>query len=201
MTDTTPSPPATSTDALMLRVAALKVISDYTKGQYEAARTEAAAVLGAGDRRMVRSPLDSAKIGPVYVTDPKPIAVVTDTERLTAWYLENYPDSTVNAYEVAASNAEVIGVLFEHAPRLLRHRRQITPQALSELRKESAALGQVIGPGGEADVPGIEVRVPQGVVTCRPAEDALHAVTELILTQRLTLDGTLRELPAGSGNE
>ncbi len=196
MTDTTPT-----SDALMLRVAALKVISDYTKGQYETARTEAAAVLGAGDRRMVRSPLGNAKIGPVYVTDPKPAAVVTDLEQLTDWYIEHYPELADNTYEVAASDAEVIALLFEHAPHLLRRPRRIKPSALSELRKECSALGQVIGPGGEADVPGVEVRTAAGVVTCRPTEDALTAVIELVSAQRLSLDGTLRELPAGSSDE
>lgn len=186
------------TDELMLRVATLKVISEYTAEQYKAVREQAAADLGPGDRRMVRSPMGNHKLGSVYMTDPKPTATITDREALTDWYGQHYPELIVDGYEVAASDKELIDLLWVHAPHLLRKRRQIKAEALSDLRKGCAAMGVVVGPGGEADVPGVEVSTADGVVTCRPDDGALLAVMELVGAQRIALDGTLRpELPAG----
>ncbi len=185
---------------VMLRAMALKVISAFTKEQYEQARVEAATLLGPGDRRMVRSPLGGAKLGPVIMSDPKPTAAITDMAALRDWMSEHYPEHVETDFEVVGSERAVIDVLFQHAPHLLGKRRQIKAEVVSELRKESAALGQPVGPGGEADVPGVTVTTAEGVVSCRPSEDALLAVLELVGAQRMLLDGTLRpEIEASNG--
>lgn len=183
-----------STNDLVLRTAALKAISDYTTKAYNAARAEVAGVLGRGDRKMARSPLDDTKLGAVYVTDPKPQCLVTDEAELTEWMAEHYPAAIESGYEIAGSEAEVVAVLFEHAPHLLRRIRRVDSEQLRELRANSIALGAPIGPGGEADVPGIEVHTPDGVVTCKPDAAAIHAVVALFRAGRLELDGTV--LPA-----
>lgn len=180
-------------------VAVLKVLSEHTGSRYDAARAEAGETMAAGDRRNVHSPLDGAKLGAVYKSNPSKTVHITDMAALTAWIAEHYPKLMENGYEIAGSEAEVVAVLFAHAPRLLRPIRRVKGSALSALRKESVSLGQVIGPGGEADVPGIEIEQPEGVVACRPGPGALEAVKKLFAAGRLTLDGTLR--PALEAND
>lgn len=180
-------------------VAVLKVLSEHTGSRYDAARAEAGETMAAGDRRNVHSPLDGAKLGAVYKSNPSKTVHITDMAALTAWIAEHYPELMENGYEIAGSEAEVVAVLFAHAPRLLRPIRRVKGSALSALRKESVSLGQVIGPGGEADVPGIEIEQPEGVVACRPGPGALEAVKKLFAAGRLTLDGTLR--PALEAND
>lgn len=185
----------TTEDDLVLRAAALKAISDYTAARYKDARDELAKTMGRGDRKIARSPLDdTSKLGAVYVTDPKPQALITDQQALTDWMVEHYPDATETGYEIAGSDAEVIAVLFEHAPELLRRVRRVNADHMRELRAGAVSLGTPIGPGGEVDIPGIEVHRPDGVVTCRPDDEAMHAVVALFKAGRLQLDGTV--LPA-----
>lgn len=177
---------------LFLRTAALKVVSEYTKARYNEAREEVAKQLNKGDRKTVRSPLGDVKVGQVWVTDPKPECVVTDRAALTDWLAEHYPAITKTGYEVIGSQPEIVAVLFEHAPHLLREVREIDPDQLREIRANSIAIGTPIGPGGEANMPGIEVREPDGVVTCKPDTGGLQAVMDLYRAGRLDLDGTVR---------
>lgn len=182
-----------SNEELAVRVASLKVISDYTKARYDEARAEADQAMNAGDRLMARSPIDSAKIAPVVKTDPKPVARVTDEGHLTAWMAENYPEKVKAGYEVIGGDDEVIGVLFDHAPHLLRRKTVIKPEDLAELRRDSAAMGCPVGPGGEVDIPGLVVETPAPVVSCKPdPQTALPAVMQLFRAGRLELDGTVR---------
>lgn len=177
---------------LFLKAAALKVISDYTTDRYNEARDEVAKTLNKGDRKTVRSPLGDVKVGQVWVTDPKPVCTITDRGALTAWLAEHYPATTKTGYEVIGSQPEIVSVLFEHAPHLLREVRTIDPDQLREIRANSIALGVPIGPGGEANMPGIEVKEPDGVVTCKPDTGGLQAVMDLYRAGRLDLDGTIR---------
>jgi hypothetical protein len=177
---------------LFLKTAALKVISEFTAARYNDARAEVAAELNKGDRKTVRSPLGDVKVGQVWVTDPKPVCAITDRGALTEWLQTNYPAMTETGYEVIGSEAEIVAVLFEHAPHLLREVRRINPDQLRELKANCVALGQVVGPGGEADVPGLAVSEPDGVVTCKPDTAGFQAVMDLYRAGRLELDGTLR---------
>lgn len=182
-------------------VAVLKVLSEHTGQRYDEARADAARMMAQGDRRIVRSPLDNSKLGAVYVTDPSPKTIITDRAALTEWYDQHYPELVEDRYEIVPdADREVVDVLFAHAPHLLRKVHAIAGSALSSLRKESAALGQVVGPGGEMDVPGIEIETPTGSVGCRPDPGALESVRRLFESGRLTLDGSLRpELEANNG--
>jgi hypothetical protein len=179
-------------DDLFLKTAALKVISEFTADRYNDARAEVAKTLNKGDRKTVRSPLGDVKVGQVWVTDPKPVCSITDRAALTDWLQANYPAMTETGYEVIGSEAEIIAVLFEHAPHLLREVRRINTDQLRELKANCVALGQVVGPGGEADVPGLAVSEPDGVVTCKPDTAGFQAVMDLYRAGRLELDGTLR---------
>jgi hypothetical protein len=181
-------------DELIQKVAILKVISEFTKSLYDEHREKASAVMGQGDRTIARSPLDKSKLGTVYVTDPKPQCRITDQAALTDWMIEHYPELTETGYEICGSDREVIDVLFEHAPQLLRQIRRVTADDMRELRAAAVTLGQPIGPGSEVDVPGIEVTIPPGVVTCKPTDTAFQSVMDLHRAGRLQLDGTV--LPA-----
>lgn len=179
---------------LIQRTAILKTISDFTKQRYDEHRANAAVILTQGDRLIARSPLDSSKLGAVYMTDPKPQCRITDETALTDWMVEHYPELTESGYEVIGSETEVVAVLFEHAPHLLRQIRRVKADDMRQLRAAAITLGQPIGPGSEADMPGMEVHTPEGVVTCKPADTAFQSVMDLHRAGRLQLDGTV--LPA-----
>lgn len=178
---------------LVLRVAALKVISEFTTGQYNEARKEIAPTMERGDRLMARSPIDKAKIGAVSMTDPKPTVRVSDLAALTEWLTVNYPAVMKSTYEVCGTDEQVRRVLFEHAPDMLRQVTRIDPEQLKELKANALELGQPVGPGGEMDMPGLVVEVAEGVVTCKPDyATAMPAVRALMAAELLSLDGTVR---------
>lgn len=179
-------------DGLALRVAALKVLLDYLTDQYAHARSEAAAAMKRGERLVARSPLDDdQKIAVIPKSDPKPIVTIVDETALTAWMLERYPASVDSGYQIVGSTKEVVTALFTHAPHLLKRSRVLNLQTVGELKATAAAVGQPIGPGGELDIPGIEVRTPEGVVSCRPSEGALAVIRDLHDRGVLELDGTM----------
>lgn len=176
---------------LALRVAALKVLSDYTMEHYLKARAEASRAMKRGERLVARSPIDDTKIAVIPKSDPKRTVSIVDEPAFTAWMAERYPDSMVSGTEVIGSQAEVIRVLFEHAPHLLRRVSRVSAEAVGEIKAASAALGQPIGPGAEVDIPGLEVRTPDAVVSCRPEDDALTVIKYLHDEGILELDGTV----------
>lgn len=191
-------PTTTAQDDPYLTVAVLRVLSMHTKDRYDQARADVEDHMNVGDRRMVRSPLDGTKLGAVYMTDPKPVAAIVDEPAFTAWMQDTYPDRVETEYQIVGSDAEVIAVLFEHAPRLLKRTTRVTSSARKELLTDSVKVGQPVGPGGELDVPGVEVKQGRGFVACKPTDDALLAVYELVTSGRVALDGTVRqELEAG----
>lgn len=191
-----------SNEELAVKVASLKVVSDFTKARYDEARGEASEVMQAGDRLMARSPIDGTKMGPVTKSDPKPVAKIVDEAALTEWMGEFYPDNLETGYEIAATENEIVQVLFEFAGHLLKPRKRIKPEVLAQVKRESAAMGCPIGPGGEVDLPGIAIDTPEPVVSCKPdPATALLVVQQLFREGRLELDGTvLPALPASEGN-
>lgn len=176
---------------LALRVAALKVLSEYTAEQYGIARAEAGRVMARGERLVARSPIDDQKIAVIPKSDPKRVVSVVDEKALTDWMAEHYPDSILSGTEVIGSQPEVIRVLFQHAPHLLRRVKRVSAEAVGELKQMAATLGQPVGPGGELDVPGLEVRDANPVVTCRPEDGALAIIKDLHDQGVLELDGTV----------
>lgn len=186
-------------DELVLKVAALKVVSDYTKTRYDESRAEVAEMMERGDRKMCRSPLGDVKIAAVSMSDPKAVALISDEAAYTEWVRQTYPDAIESAFHIIGSDAEVVAVLFEYAPHLIRRTEKVDPEFTSAVRRESAALGDPIGPGGEADIPGVKVSTPNPVVSCKPTEDALAAVVDLFRAERMTLESLVRpELPGGA---
>ncbi|MGW4484296.1 hypothetical protein ACWEOE_10710 [Amycolatopsis sp. NPDC004368] len=177
-----------------LRVAALKVVSDYTKTCYDIARAEMDGHMAKGDRRIVRT--DGVKLAAVSKSDPDAKAKVVDRAAFEQWAAKTYPEKMSRGYEIAGSTKEVVDVLFEHAPELLRPV-QSSDAVLKLTLTNSARLGVPTGPGGEADVPGIEVEHPAGVVSCRPDDDALGHVIQLFRDGRLSLESLAPKEIAG----
>lgn len=178
-------------DELVQRVAALKVISDFAKEQYDLARAEAAKVLKPGDCRQAYSPVDHSHIGAVSRSKPKPRAMETDRVALTAWLAERYPDMIESGTIVSATDNEISALVFRYAPHLLKHTKQIKRDALARLQADAVRLGVPIGPSGEADMPGLTVQMSDPVVSCRADDDSgLVAVLEMVHNGRMYLDGT-----------
>lgn len=183
---------------VMLRVAVLKHISDYTQKQYDLARGEAAAMVTPGHRNRVASPLDGAPIGTVYMTDPKSSSVVTSEAALLEWMTAHYPEHVETGYRVSASDAELQSVLFVHAPHLLRQIRRVKRSVLAEIHKRSVAAGGPVGPGGEVDMPGVTIQTADAYVAClADVDQGLPSVIELFRAGRLDLDGKTRNEIAG----
>lgn len=185
---------------LALRLAALKVLKDYIEEQYAHARAEANRTMKRGERLVARSPLDdSLKIATIPMSDPKHETTVVDEKALTVWYREHYPDMVISGYKVIGSQAEVVEVLFRYAPHLIKRVVALQLEALHELKRSSAALGQPCGPGAEMDIPGVKVTLPDPVVTCRPTEEAFDIIRHLHAEGVLELDGTIHiALPEGA---
>lgn len=177
---------------LALRLAALKVLKDYIEEQYAHARAEAHRTMKRGERLVARSPVDdSLKIAVVPMSDPKHVAEIVDEQAVTDWYREHYPDMVTSGYTVIGSQPEIVEVLFRHAPHLIKRKSALTLEALHELKRSSASLGQPCGPGAELDIPGVKVTLPDPVVTCRPTEEAFDIVRDLHNQGVLELDGTV----------
>lgn len=184
---------------LALKVAALKVLQDYIVDCYTKARAEAAATMRRGERLVAWSPLDDTqKIATLPMSDPSKVAEIVDEAALAGWFKQHYPEKIMSGYKVIGSQAEVIAVLFQHAPHLIRRTEALQLEALHELKRSSAALGQPIGPGKELDIPGVKVTTPDPVLTCRPTEAAFDIIRDLHNQGVLELDGTVHiALPEG----
>jgi hypothetical protein len=177
-------------DELMQRVAALKVMSDYVKAEYDLARAEADLVMQAGDRRQVYTP-DGTHIAAVSRSKPTPRAVVVDRAALTEWLSQHYPDMVESGTVVNASDREINELVFKHAPNLLKRTKSVKKDALARLQADAVRLGVPVGPSGEVDVPGLTVEMRDPVVSCLADPDsALLAVIEMVHNGRLYLDGT-----------
>lgn len=177
---------------LALRLAALKVLKDYIEKQYAIARGEANRTMKRGERLVARSPLDDAlKIAVIPMSDPDHVTEIVDETAVTDWYRKRYPDMVMSGYRVIGSQAEVVEVLFRHAPHLIKRTSSLTLEAVHELKRSSAKLGQPCGPGAELDIPGVKVTLPDPVVTCRPTEEAFDIIRDLHNQGVLELDGTV----------
>lgn len=187
------------TEDKVLRVTALRVLSDAFKKQYDTARADLDKVMGRGDRLTSRSPLGAQRrLASVSKTDPDPVATITDEKSFNVWALKTYPDRVKSEQEICGSLAEVHAVLFQHAPHLLRRVSVVDPALKSEVLVQSKLAGEPVGPDGELDVQGVNVRIPDAQVVCRPTDEALAEVIHLFRVERLSVEQlSSPELPVG----
>jgi hypothetical protein len=178
------------------RIGALKWLSDHTAKRYQAARSELARTVKRGAHLPGCSPLDDRQLAMVYMSDPDWWTVITDQAELTDWYAQHYPDHTEQTQEITGPADEVLAVVQAYAPHLVSTTTRICDWALQELRTVSAANRTPTGPGGEMDVPGVEVVQPNPTLTVRLARDADDVMADLLARNLLTVDGQMRELEA-----
>lgn len=176
---------------LPLTVAVLKVAAEFTRDRYEETRRELADAMRRGDRVTARDPRDDGKIAAQTLTDPKPVVEVNEAQ-MTPWMHEHYPELCETTTEVIAGPEQIKAVLFEHAPHYLAQRTRITREALTELKAACTTLRQVMGPGGETEVPGMAVTIPDPTLSCRLTDDARDRALSLIRSGLVEIDGTVR---------
>lgn len=190
-----------STRDLALRALIVRHIADYTASAIKARRAELSDEMADGDRIAVTATdAPDLKLGQVWRTEPKGTASVTDRPGFTEWMAEHYPDGVDTALQVAEGRwEEAVGVLRLHAPHLLVPHMLVKRWAENEVLELTKRAKQACGPGGELDIPGVAYEPPgPGVVTVKLSDDGPALIEEMWRAGRIELDGTVKELPAGT---
>lgn len=133
-----------------------------------------------GDKVTVRSPLDDAKLGSVYRTDPDPSWEIVDRAALAA-HLALDPDNIEFRDEIAGTDDQVVAVLREHAPELLARVERVAPSAFDAALAAAAA--------GAEPAPGVIRRKPRGSLVIRPDKNAGAAIERLVAAGWISYDG------------
>lgn len=135
-----------------------------------------------GRKETFRSPLDQAKLGQVWRTDPDPRWAVVDAEALDA-ELRAYPGNLVTDVTISpADMPEVLAVLAEHAPQLITKTVRVADGVVEAALAQSKATGR-------AAAAGIGMRKPGGTLTVKPDPNAGVVVERLVDAGILTWDG------------
>jgi hypothetical protein len=140
-----------------------------------------------GHRVTVRSPLDDAKLGLVYRTDPDPTWKITDRDALVA-HLAQDPDNFEFVDDIAGTQEQVLEVLAEHAPHLLARVERVMPAAVDAALLQAKVGGEVL--------PGIERVKPRGSLVVKPDKGAGAVVERMVSAGLITWDGRPAALPA-----
>lgn len=182
------------TKELTLSVAVLAELRKRVCAAYDGSKAEFAEQLERGTRLTARSPLSGTKLGTVWVTDPDPAATVVSRSELDGWLAATYPEKT---RETITDTAEALAVLREHAPHLIGS--EVPDWARNEVVKASDSAGVPVGPGGEADVPGVELRAKNPVVSQRLTTGAGEEIAELVRAGYIDpATGELRTIEGGA---
>lgn len=134
-----------------------------------------------GDKHTFRSPIGDAKVGMVYRSDPDARWEITDRDALVE-HLKSFPGNLrVEVGIVPGDMPEALAVLAQHAPGLISETATLDPDAVSAALAQSKATG-------EPAAPGISRVKPAGVLTAKPAPDAMSEVGRLVAAGALTWD-------------
>lgn len=135
-----------------------------------------------GHKETFRSPLDGAKLGIVYRTDPDPQWRVTDPAALDA-ELRTYPGNLETVVGIAAEDEpEAFAVLAEHAPHLLTETVRVREGVVEAAVEQSKATGTPAAAG-------IELVKPAGSLTVKADPGAGPVVERLVAAGVVTWDG------------
>jgi len=166
---------------------ALKILGTVVREGTADRKAVATATMKKGDSIAARVEIDGrdVKLGKVTMTDPKPVARITDQDALDGWIAAHDPDAVIQR-PVFGPDAEVAAILDEHAPHLLSFVGEVAQWARSaELSRAEAAHRA----GSMPLAPGIEVTVPDGVVSVgKETPEARDAVLTLIRQGVITVD-------------
>jgi len=172
MTEPTPS-------SIAVDLFALKILGVVVREGTTDRKAAATATMKKGDSIAARVEIDGrdVKLGKVTMTDPKPVGRVTDRDALDAW-LTKHVEGAVIECPVFGPAAEIAAVLNEHAPHLLSFVDEVAEWArAAAVAKAEAAHRE----GSLPLAPGIEVNVPDGVVSVgKETPEARAAILTLI---------------------
>lgn len=140
-----------------------------------------------GDKHTFRSPLDDARLGQVYRTDPEPTWRVVDPDMLHR-HLRHDPANMETVHEIT-DHQGAIEALRVHAPHLLAEVNRVSADAADDAVHRAA--------GGDP-VPGVEKVKPAGVLTVKPDKAAAAVIGRMVEHGVLTWD-MRPALPAGPG--
>lgn len=160
---------------------ALKALESRVTAQIKLTKTEFGQHYIDGRKETFRSPVDDAKLGQVWRTDPDPEWRITDRNALRE-HLETYPGNVVAHLEVVGDDAEVLAVLDQYAPHLLKEVTNVPEEVFQAALQESRETGQAVAPG-------IEKVKPGGVLVVKPDKDAARAIEGMVRSGYLTWDG------------
>lgn len=183
-------------DTIAVRMAFRGVLAKIVKAGDGDDRDVLSDMMRPGERVLAVSPMDENRtLAQITKTKPEQVAVITDGETLRTWLEERgYDDQIETAWEIKGRDDEVIDALLLHAPDLLRQRRRIAGWAEKDLKARTLAAKEPIGPGGELDVPGIEIQQKPSVLQVRTDPDAAQAIAELWAAKQISIDGTPKEI-------
>lgn len=164
-----------------LEALALKALESRVTAQIKLTKVEFAHRYPDGHKDTFRSPVDDAKLGQVWRTDPDPEWRITNRGALQE-HLETFPGNFVTHLEVVGDDAEILAVLDQHAPHLLKEVSEIPEEVFQAALRESRETGEAVAPG-------IEKIKPGGVLFVKPDKDADRAIRGMIAAGLLTWDG------------
>lgn len=171
----------------------LAELAKRVKGRIDAVKAIVGGDYAPGDKQSFRSPLDQAKLGLIWRTDPDPQWRVVDPAALDA-ELRAFPGNLVTTITLRPEDeAEAFAVLAEYAPHLLTETETVAPGVVDAALAQSAATGVPAAAG-------IELVQPGGSLTVKPDTNAGAAVERLVAAGYITWDGR-PVLPAGDEPE
>jgi len=187
---------------MWLRLAAAAERRNRAVDHYNAMRTTVEKVMDRGDTKKVYAPNGGPKLGAVSMSDPRETAQVADADAFLAWVEKTYPKSVEADVDITGPEDEVKEVLFVHAKHLLTPRKRVAQKLRAEVLEISTRAGQPVGPGGEADVPGI-VMAPAAPsrVSFLPDPGAGDAVAALVRSGAIDLPDLFAEPATAGGDE
>lgn len=136
-----------------------------------------------GEKHAVKHPITGAVLGFATRTAPVPTARVTDEAALLPWVGDNQPHDLYDDEELAATPEQVLALVREHAPHLLRPVVRINEQGLHGILRRA-----------EKDAgfrpPGVTVTQSTGTTNFYPKDG--EAIELMFADRLLSLDGTVR---------
>ncbi|NKY47969.1 hypothetical protein [Nocardia cerradoensis] len=170
------------TPVLVARTAVLTEVEKTFKAHRTAHRAELAARMGPGSKITAFDPADDTlTLGTASMSNPDPVAYITDKDAFEAWCRVTFPDPLETWTEIDATDAEVIEVLRKHAPHLVIVHNSI----------KSTVIERGLDRAAKQDVPGTKRTKGKSTLTVTPAEHA-RAVVQAMVAQ----SPVLRELEA-----
>jgi hypothetical protein len=187
---------------LWWRLAAASLQKTKAEDYYDAVRAEAKKVMDRGDTKSVYAPDGHTRLGAASMSNPKKRAEVFDAAAFLAWVRENYPESVEMDADITGSEEDIKVVLWKHARELLTPRDRVAAKLRAAVLEASNLAGVPMGPGGEADVPGVRLAAAaESRISFLPDSDVAATVAELVRSGAVTLPGLFEEPAADAAVE